>query len=175
MKKFGLLITLFVLVLVLISCSSDDSTDSPVVISDSIVGAWTGTTVDYSGTSVTTLQGQSVTADFVGEAYDINYTVTFSENPNILVSVGSYSLELTYTILGQTTTENVENVQFLEDGTWEQNEDELIVTNNGETTAFEILELTSNRLKLGLETIEEFTEQGADITSTIYAELTFTK
>jgi len=171
MKKLGLLFTVFILILT--SCSSDSS-DSPV-ISASIVGEWIATALDYSGTSSTTIQGQSVIADFVGEAYDINYTVTFSENLNTLVSEGNYSLELTYTILGQTTTENVENVQFLEDGTWEQNGDELIVTNNGETTAFDILELTANRLKLGLETVEEVTEQGAVITSTIYAELTFTR
>ena len=83
MKIFKLfLFTAFISLAV--SCSSDDSNPTPSS-NGNIIGVWKGTTVDYTGTTTTTAQGQTMTADYVGEAYDVDYTLTFTANPNEVI------------------------------------------------------------------------------------------
>ncbi len=171
MKKFNILFIALTLVLTT-SCSSDDS--EPIV-SGSIIGSWTGTTLDYSGKTVTTVQGQSITSDYIGEAYDMDYVLTFAENPNVIVSEGNYSIKLTNTTLGQTSVQNIENIEFLEAETWEQKDNIITVTDNGETTDFTIVELTENTLKLSASTEEDLSEQGVSIIATINATMTFSR
>ncbi|WAC02634.1 hypothetical protein N7U66_02810 [Lacinutrix neustonica] len=116
MKKLNVL--LIALFLVLSACTSDDDTTDAPIASESILGTWIGQDVDYTGASTTTGQGQSINSTFVGEAYDVDYTLTFTEDPNQVVSNGSYSIELTTTTLGQTQTNTVENLEFLGNGSW---------------------------------------------------------
>ncbi|MEM5566856.1 hypothetical protein WNY78_17170 [Psychroserpens sp. AS72] len=119
------------LALVLTACSGDDDS-SPTNTSGDLLGTWIGQDVDYTGNSSKTVQGQSFDATFVGEAYDVDYTLTFTENPNEVLSDGSYSIELTTTSLGQTQVDNVENLEFLSNGTWSRTGNELTVVNDGE-------------------------------------------
>lgn len=168
MKKLSFLF--IALVLVFTSCSTDDS---PSIISGDIVGTWIGNTIDYSGDTVTTVDGQTLVADFVGEAYDMDYTITFSEDPNNVVSEGSYSLKLTYTVLGQTSVENVENIEFLEGGNWEQSNNILTLIAQEESIDYKIEELTDDKLVLSLSVEEDLSEQGVSIISTIDAKMTF--
>jgi len=158
----------------IVSCSNDD--DAGPTTNGDLVGTWVGQTIDYSGTTVTSFEGQEIVADFVGEGYDVDYTVTFTENPNEATSDGSYSLELTTTIAGQTTTENQENIQFLETSAWSRSGNELTLTTaDGESTTGTIQELTATTLVLAIETVEETTEQGFEITATVNAVSTFTR
>jgi hypothetical protein len=157
-----------------ISCSSDDDSSSPANSSD-IVGVWQGTAVDYRGTSTTTMQGQTITADYVGEAYDIDYTLTFTENPNKVISDGSYSIELTTTVNGQSTTQNVPNLEFLSTGDWSINGSTLSITVDDETDDATIVELTNNSLILNAVQTETTTEQGFTVVSTTDVTLSFTK
>lgn len=168
MKKFSLLF--IVLTFILTSCSTDDSSS---IISGDIVGTWIGSSIDYSGDTTTTVDGVTIVADFVGEAYDMDYTVTFSENPNEVVSEGSYSLKLTYTALGQTSVENLENIEFLEGGTWEQNNAILILTAEGESANYVIEELTENKLVISVSVDEDLSEQGISVMTSIEAKMTF--
>lgn len=157
-----------------VSCSKDDDNPTPVN-SGEIVGVWRGTTVDYSGTTQTSGQGQNFTADFVGEAYDVDYTLTFSENPNKVVSNGSYSIELTTTINGQSTTQNIEGLEFLSTGDWSIDGNTLTVTVDGETDDITIEQLTHDTMVLKGQEIQTMSQGGMTVTSTTNIILTFTK
>ncbi|MFI1773524.1 lipocalin family protein [Thalassobellus citreus] len=170
MKKITIL---FIAVSIsLFSCSSEDS--SPVT-SGNILGTWTGNSIDYSGTTITNFQGQTIETDYVGESYDMDYTLTFNEDPNVLISEGNYSLKLTSTILGQTTVQNVENIEFLEAGTWSLKGDVLTTSAGGKSYEYSIIELTESTLKISVSTEEDLSQQGATITATVDAVMTFVK
>ena len=172
MKKLNLLCIAFVFALT--SCSSDDDNSSADVSGD-IIGTWIGLDVEYSGRTVTEFLGQEIVADFVGEAYDVDYTLTFSENPNEIVSSGSYSLEVTTTALGQVQVENIENIEGLGNGTWNKDGDQLTIVSGGETTVGTIVELTSTSLILELSEVQDISQDGLIIATTINAIATFTK
>ena len=173
MKKLSALF--IVLALVLTSCSSDDSNSSDAT--GDLVGIWTGVSVDYFGTTVTVVPGaDDLVADFVGEAYDIDYTLTFTEDPNEIFSEGSYSIELTTTIMGVDQVDNVENLEFIEDSSsWSRDGDQLTTVSNGESFTTTILELTDSMLSLGLVQTQDVSQQGFDITTTINSVATYTR
>lgn len=172
MKKLHFLF--IILALSLTACSTDD--DSNGSTSGDIVGTWIGVDVDYSGSTVTEIPGgDDLVSDFVGEAYDVNYSITLSENPNNLSSDGSYSIELTTTTLGQTQVQNIENLEFESVGTWSKVGDQLTIVSNGATSVGTILELTSTSMKLQQNQVEDVSQQGLTITSTVNAITTYTK
>jgi len=157
-----------------ISCSKDDDNSSPSNNGD-IVGVWKGTTVDYSGTTTTSGQGQTITAEYVGEAYDVDYTLTFTENPKKVISDGSYSIVLTTTVNGQSTTQNIEGLEFLSSGDWSINGNTLSITVNNDTDEAAIVELTDNTMVLrGVET-QTITQGGITVSSNTEVTLSFTK
>ncbi len=173
MKFFKLfLFTAFISLAV--SCSKDDS-PAPENNSNNIIGVWKGTTVDYRGTTTTTAQGQTMTADYVGEAYDVDYTLTFTDNPKKVISDGSYSIELTTTVNGQSTTQNVPNLEFLSSGDWSINGSTLSITIDNETDEVTIEQLTDTAMVLkGVQT-ETNTGQGFTVVSNTEITLGFTK
>ena len=155
------------------SCSDDS--DSDFDTSGDLIGVWQGVDVDYSGNTVTSFAGQSETSDFVGEAYDVDYTITFTEDPNNVVSDGSYSVELTSTTLGQTNTQNFENLEFLENGSWSKSGNQLSIISNGVEQIMTILELTDTKLTLSITTVEDLSQSGVTITSTLDVITTYTR
>jgi len=173
MKIFKLLL-FTALISLTISCSKDDDKPSQQNNGD-IVGVWKGTTVDYSGTSETSGQGQNITSTFNGEAYDVNYTLTFTEDPNKVVSDGSYSVELTTTTNGQTVTQNLEGLEFLSSGDWAISGNSLSVTVNNETDDMTIVQLSDDTLVLKGQDITTMSQGGFTFTSTTNIILTFTK
>jgi len=158
-----------------ISCSKDDDNPAQPTNNGEIVGVWRGTAVDYTGNTTTSGQGQTITADYVGEAYDIDYTLTFAENPQEVTSDGSYSIELTTTIYGQSTTQNVEGLEFLSSGDWTMNGNTLSITVDNETDDAEIIELTDNRLVLKAVETQTSSQGGFTVTSTTEVILSFSK
>ena len=141
MKNLNLLF--ITLVLVLTSCSSDDSNndssdDSSTEISGGIAGTWQMVDYIYNGETTFTFEGQTLSNDFIGEAYDIDQAITFEENPNIIKSEGGFNLKVTTTVLGQTSTENVTDLEPISGGAWEVINDELIITTDGEVSKMKI-------------------------------------
>ena len=174
--KIAKLLLIAVLVTTFVSCNNDDDNNPPPQNNaDLILGNWTGTGVDYSGTTVTEFLGQTITADFVGESFDHNYTLEVTENPNELTSGGTYSIELTTTIEGQSVTETVTGLTFLETGTWSIDGDQITVTANGETNTATIEELTETTLRISATQTEDLSQQGATITTTVTAVGTYTR
>ncbi len=152
------------------SCSKEDS---PSDTSGSIIGTWTGVAVDYSGKTVTTAGGQTINADYVGEAYDVNYTLTFSDNPKNLVSTGSYSIKLTTTVAGQSTINNVENLKVAGDGIWERLNNKLTINSNGKMSNLTIDKLTETELVLSGKEVTDLSQQGASVVTTTDVIVTF--
>lgn len=163
------------MLVLLSSCSSDDNNNGSNISTAEIVGIWIGETVDYSGTGSTIFQGETITANFDGEGFAIDYTLTFTENPNNVVANGSYSVVLDYTINGQTEEQIIEDLEFLNNGTWNISGDMLTIVSEGETSDVEILELTDSSLKLKLTEEEIVIEQGLEVDTYITLIMTFTK
>jgi len=172
MKKFALLFIL-TLSFSLTSCSDDDNNSSNT--SGELVGTWMGTAIDYSGTTETTVQGITIDADFVGEAYDIDYSLTFSENPNNVEADGSYSIELETTVNGQTTTQDVEDLEFLNDGTWSRDGNDLTITDDGQSSTARIVELTDTTLRISISQVDDLSDDGFTIISTTDVVATYTR
>ncbi|MBU3822971.1 hypothetical protein KO566_12945 [Flavobacteriaceae bacterium XHP0103] len=170
MKKINLLF--IAIILVFASCSTEDASPE---ISSNILGDWNAVSINYTAETTTTFSGQTLTNNAVGEGYDINIVVTFSESPNTVVSQGNYNVHLTSTVLDQTYTQDVVGPEFFQDGTWEQNGNKLIVTAQGETSEATIEKLTDSELELYIDTTEDLSEQGATIISKIKARYKFTR
>lgn len=168
MKK---LIFLFVFSAFLFGCESSDN-DLPEV---SIVGTWTGTAIDFTGTAQTEVQGIPVRVNLVGEGYDLNFTYTLTENPNTATSEGSYSMEVTARVLGQSQTEIRENIPADFSGPWSQNGDTLTLTVEGEEVIANITELTETTLILEFNVERTEMMNGVEVTSNILMTVSFSR
>lgn len=166
MKKINLFI--ISLALVVCSCSKDDAL---VGVSSDLSGTWIATSVNYSGE----MTGEVVSSTFTGEGYDIDFTVTFNDSPKTCISNGSYWIRLTQTFDEETFTSDIEQTDFLNDGTWDKNGTTLIIESQGEETEFIIEKLTANELVISSDTITDSTMEGIAITNTIVAKITFKK
>ncbi|MAO08393.1 MAG: hypothetical protein CL596_06755 [Alteromonas sp.] len=170
------LLSLAAMVVFFVSCSKDDDDDNNTEnISADIVGTWTATDVDYYGTTTTSANGITTEADFTGEGYDINFTLTFTENPNEITSVGSYSILLTTTFNGQNIEQNVEDLTWDSTGDWSIDGTTLTTNTSGNVGVSEIQELTQNSLILYIENTEEITANGVTSTSTQFLTAKFTR
>lgn len=161
MKKITQFFIVLVLSIMFTSCSSDDSSSSST---PSLLGTWTGVSVDATGTASVEYQGFPVTVNFVGDSYDENFTVTFSENPNIVSSDGTYSMAFDATLVGQTIySESFEDLTLLDESEWSSDGDELTFTAQGQTMTATIVELTNNTMTLNIETTQTFQGNEADV------------
>lgn len=167
------------------TCSTDDDSGSDT--SGTLVGTWEMVSFDYSGSTTTEFQGQTIISDFDGVGQNLDYTLAFTENPNEFEGQGSYDIELTSTIAGESTTQ----VQSIEDtnstGTY---------TRAGNTITFEgtlvsvgdmvpvapqgnneatISELTNTTLRITQETTQEQMVSGASVSFTLTSEIVFNR
>ncbi|MEP0265000.1 lipocalin family protein [Dokdonia sp.] len=171
--KFLKLTLIILFTISVASCSSDDDSSNPS--SANISGIWQGESFDYTGTSTTEILGESITTSFVGETENINYTLTFSENPNEVIADGSYDVILTTTLEGQTTTQTVPGIDFLNSGSWELDGNTLTFIVDGEASEATIETLTDNLLVLVISDTQEINQQGVTASTMIDAVLTFTR
>ena len=172
------------------SCSSDDdsSNNSTNDTSGTLVGTWALESFDYSGNTTSTITGQSISSDFTGVAENIDYSITFTDNPNEFVTGGSYDIEMSNTFLGQTITTNESFNGVESEGGWEQNGNTIIVNgslvdsgtsfpvNNEVATApFMIEELTDTTLILTQEINQEETVNGSTFSISLISESIYTR
>lgn len=170
MKKSNLttVFLLLVLALSIASCNKKDDT-----INGDITGVWNCTAVNYTGTSVTEYSGQSATTDFTGEGYNVDFTFTVSENPNVATSNGSYSIKLTSTVNGQTITQNIENISFILTGEWSKDGNKMTVVRDGESSDATIVKLTDTELELNMVYEQTIENNGIKVTSTTNMTVSF--
>lgn len=160
------------LAVILFSCNKEE-TPNPTV--EGMVGTWAITAFDYNGTTTTTVQGTSVKSTFTGKAKDLDLTTTFTANPNTVTNEGSYSIEETTTILGQTTTEEYLNEETVMDGTWTLNGNKLTVTTVDGPQEATILEQTATTLKLKVEISETESDLGITFSTQVDGTYVFKK
>ena len=174
MKKIFLI--LFVNLIVFTSCENDlvsappsDSTEENgnsggTDVSGDLLGSWQMISFNYTGTTVTTVQGITLTADFVGVASDIDYVIEFTETPNNFSATGGYDLELTTTSSGQSFVENVEDLNVSSNGTWSKNNNTIVFTETSEDGEATIEILNDTTLKFTQIVDENINQQGVEST-----------
>ena len=141
----NLLLRFSFLVALIFSAISCDKDDDPV-ISGSLAGTWKMTDLHADdGVSETTLGGQTLTINYTVKGADYNTFTTFTENPNEFSSTGSYTA-ITNIEGGDSDTTSVDAIPGT--GTWSINGQTLTQTFAGETSDFEILELSDAKLRL---------------------------
>ncbi|MEM6264843.1 MAG: hypothetical protein AAGI38_20185 [Bacteroidota bacterium] len=140
-------------------CNNDDDDDPTTNMGtgngdpNSIVGVWTLTGLDYTGTSTTSGPGFTpTTTSFVGVGFNINSNLEFKENPNEFVSQGGYSVRLTNTVLSQTFTQEIPDINYVGNGTYVRNGNMLTILSSaggaGGAQAGEIQKLTADSMIL---------------------------
>ena len=189
MKTVGKFLTVLCIAVLVSSCSSDDDGTTGDTSAD-LVGTWIMQSFEYEGETSTSFEGTEIDADFDGTAINIDTVLEFTESPNEFVSSGSYDIELTSTIMGETQsfTESIDN--FSSEGTWERDGNTLItdgafVELDGSTDILgdmgmnmseaTILELTDTTLRLGQEDSQEVTQDGITVSFSFTSEIVFTR
>lgn len=156
MKKISILFLSFLFVFA--SCSKDDdNTPNQVDSTIDITGSWELTGMEYEGESSQTVQGQTITMDYVGVARDIDAQVVFTENPNEVTSTGSYTIDLTMNYLGQTITQDyfLDFSDYITSASsWSIDGNEMTFESEGEVQTAEIVTLTQNMMVLLVEQTE---------------------
>ena len=103
----------------MVGCSSDDDED---ITSGEILGEWTMVFFEYNGNSTIKSSGINVSSDYIGKAKNINFMITFTENPNQVLGSGSYDLELTLSTLGVSDTKTTSISDIDTSADWSRNE-----------------------------------------------------
>ena len=165
-------VLLFCLAIIFLSCSEDED---PMPTSQAMVGEWAISSLDYKGSTTTSYEGASLTANFTGTGKDMDLTTIFSENPNTVTSAGSYTIVLTTSMMGQTTTDEMTMEEVVTDGTWTLNGRDLTITNNLGSQTATIVEQTSTKLRIRLDVDQSESDQGITVTTKVQATYTFTK
>ena len=169
MKK---IIFLFLIAIAFTNCTANEI-DTP--LSDGILGDWQGQSIEFTGTANSDLYGIPVNvANLIGEGYDIAFTFSLTENPNLATTKGDYSMEVTIsTITGENITENQENIDFTSEGSWNKSDDTIALTIDDQEVIANITELTETELIL--EFSQEITDEfnGTAVTVNINYKIVF--
>ncbi len=177
MKKLSILF--IALALVFSSCSTDDSNST---ITDDIVGVWEATNVDAKMVVSTTISGITVETDYDADVYDLDSSLTFTEDPNDMVTEGTFSVKGSVEAGEEPISFDEKNLPLLGNGTWDVVGSELQIETTTGTAVAKIKKLTESELvllieediDLPLETLE-LTEGISEITTTIEIESTYTR
>ena len=170
MRKIFILCLIFTVTIV--ACSSDDDS-SAANNSAELDGTWNAEDLSIVINAVVNFQGQVIETNSTAVSYDTDYVITFNETTNTYVSTGSYDLEDTTVALGQTIIEDIQDFEFLENGTWTQDGTVLRISFEDENVIFEINELTDSALTITLNESETIVEDGESYTITTEIIATF--
>jgi len=141
---------------------------------------------EYDGTSTFKISDVNVSSDYTGRAKNIDFTMTFKENPNQVFGSGSYDLELTTSAMGVSDTETTSISDIDSSAEWSRDEDiltfegalysgSLDVINTGAAQEFTIEELTDTSLRIH-SSVEEITDDfGIETTITMETVMEFTR
>ncbi|MGK0429387.1 MAG: hypothetical protein ACJARX_001051, partial [Psychroserpens sp.] len=158
--------------------SSDDDGNAPDITpdtTDDLVGTWIANDLSIISDVTFTLVGQPVETRSEAVSYATDYNITFNESSNTYMSTGSYDLENSITFLGETAIEDLEDFEFLENGTWSQDGTDLLISFTEENVTFQIEELTETNLTIRLNETETITEDGILYTTNTEIIATFTR
>lgn len=86
---FGLVFLFF------ISCGSDDSSDQIEITESNLLGTWEITEHKINEISTLGLEGDTQNCEYNAIGSEYMYTITITENPNVIISSGSYKVTTT--------------------------------------------------------------------------------
>jgi len=174
--------------IIIASCSDDDNNETPDPMNEetpenmdessdetedesaTVIGMWEVTSIDASGTSTAEIAGQTIETEFLGEGIDLNYSVTFTEEPNQVTADGDYNIELTTTIAGQSITEVIPGILFIDSGDWVIDGDQITISSNDMESTGTITTLNETTLVIEITDAEFIIEQqGIETTAVVSA------
>jgi|GEM_PF-6233506 len=175
------------------NCDNDDFTNieeiengtDPLVFDEEIIvtptpleiGTWSLTNaIVENGVATTTVSGIDLTIPYEATSNSQNAQIILSEEPNSIVSTGTYNAILKFNVLGTDYEEEITQESPLESGTWEIINNNLIVTADDDTSgSYEVLELTETTFKLKTEIDRVVNAGGADLDTKGSLIITFTR
>jgi len=149
MKKVFLLSIISVFTLVFTSCSNDD--DAVTTASEGeVIGTWNLTALETKdGQSITEFDGSSLETTFTSVGKDFDTVITFSEDPQNVVSEGSYTTILTTTFMGESQSEEIIGEDFFQSEKWRLDGNTLyFVSGEEKEIGLTITELTDSKMSL---------------------------
>lgn len=175
MKHFKLLV-LLTLTITLFSCGGDDDNNAPVSPNADLLGTWAGTSLSGSITGTIEDSGNIIPISGTVTGSNLNYTITFTENPNNLTSQGTFDITFTIMANGQTFTEGSTGQRFLDSNTatWTRSGNNLTIVDDGETDNFSI-SIIGSTLTISSSEMTTEVDGSTTTTRTINTSATFTK
>ncbi|GAA3513429.1 hypothetical protein GCM10022393_29030 [Aquimarina addita] len=173
MKNLYLLLVV-IITAVFISCDNEDTED---ILQEnvSIIGNWEMTSIEITdGTSTTEFFGEAITLDYTTVGKDIDYTVTFSENPNVLTGEGGYTAVVSTTYAGQTETQEETISDFMNSGAWRKEGNILYTTTEEVESPSTIKELTENTMTVESIINQVIVDPDFGLNTTVTGTLTYT-
>jgi hypothetical protein len=155
MKKvnFTKVLSFLAIVLVSISCSKDESI---TYTNQDIIGTWTLNSVNYIAQLSATVGGLPITGSETGNAYSIDYDLTFSESPDEVVGVGTFGVNSTRSFYGQSTTTDTGVVDQSSDNAWVLADNKIAMTFQDIDFEFKIVKISNGVMTLkGVQTTTE--------------------
>ncbi len=181
MKNIMPQITVYALLIFIISCGSDDNSDSPEVNESNLLGTWEITEDKISESSILGFEGNTQNCEYNAIGSEYEYSITITENPNKIISTGSYKVTTTLNCDGVLVDEGVNVINSNENqqegfhvGDWKIENGNLVNTyveiEGGPTTTIvsEIIELSDDKLVLSWkrdnsETLIDLPLDGIDV------------
>lgn len=148
-----------------------ENTSTPVVqkiSSNTLVGDWTVTSLDYAGTSTTSQGGNTFTTNFSAVGKDFNLDLTFRDNPKTYSSNGGYTVDLTTYFDTTSMTQEVIVPSTSSSGTWSLSGNTLSITDSltNETNSTEILRAGNNTFSIDYAGFTGQSNMGANVNLT---------
>ena len=133
------------LLLTVVACKDDDDPAGPA----ELVGTWAMTDIhSENGSLEYDFLGTPITSDYEFHGIDYNATTTFTENPNEFTSEGDYTFVITTDFFGQPFIDTINVPVFAGTGQWSINGNQMTQIFAGDTSVFDILEFTNDKLRL---------------------------
>lgn len=165
------IIALFLLAFVIFSCDTDDSTTVLLTEAD-LIGTWNLKEQTLENGSITySDSGQTLSATYSAYAKDIDFTMTFTDNPKKVNAAGKYTLVATASFAGQTNTEE-ELIETVNDPTlsptWILNGNNITISDGSDFPANLVVD-SYNGTTLKLKAAVDETETDGSATVTVKA------
>lgn len=150
MKKISLLAFVFMITL-FVSCDKEDSkNEDSVEASAKLVGDWKLVGYDVEDAIIASnFEGIDFSIPAIITGKDFDASLSFSENPNVFTSEGSFDVLIEFEVEGETFSQEEVVEDFLSEGEWAIEEGLLIATTETEDAiAYTIKTLTDTSLVL---------------------------
>jgi len=176
-------LTMLFFAIFLVACSNNDD---EIITSGEILGAWNMVSFEYDGSSSFEISGVNINSDYTGKAKNIDFSMTFTENPNQVLGSGSYDLEVTVSAIGVSDTETTSISDINSAAEWSRDGDiltftgtfysgSLDVVNTGASQEFTIEELTDTSLRIRSSMEEIIDDFGIETTVRMETVMEFTR